>query len=200
MSQPGIEDFLRRLGDVVGALQSSPGSVHRQIWAELGPWLRSLTVEAAPKWLGQLAQRQACHVGPIEYGRVQPCRHNAVALCAICHQGTCLEHAFIDHTGDAICYVCASAAVGHTAPRTPPREPPRAVDGNKELLWARRLLKVNANATLEELKVQHRALSKRYHPDRYQGEREKANAERRFKDVQRAFELLQKDLERRSAA
>jgi hypothetical protein len=203
MSQPGIDDFLRRLGDVVGALQSTPGAVHRQIWAELGPWMRSLTTEAAPKWLGQLAQRQQCHVGPIEHGRVQRCHHNAMALCAICHLGTCLEHAFIDHTGDAICYVCASRAVSQSAqaPRTPPpRDPPRAVSNHKDIMWARKVLKVSSTATADELHTQHRMLSARHHPDRYQTEREKATAEKRFKDVQRAFDILQKEIERRSAA
>lgn len=202
MSQPGIEDFLRRLGDVVGALQSTPGAVHRQIWAELGPWLRSLTVEAAPKWLAQLAQRQQCHVGPVDRrGQVQPCRRNAVANCSICHLGTCLEHSFIDHTGDAICYVCATRAAAHAAPRTPPpRDPARVVDDQKDVLWARRVLKVHAGATADELHTQHRLLSARYHPDRYQTDREKKRAEQRFKDVQRAHDILQKELERRTAA
>jgi len=201
-----IDEFLRRVGEVIGTFQATPGSMHRRIWTELGPWLQSLTMEAAPKWLSQLAAQQACHCAALEHGVPQHCQRIAVVTCTLCRGATCLEHAFIDRTGDAICYVCASRVMASVGPgaRPPaqqrPPPPPHVPDITKELAWARKQLKVGVFATLQELHTAHRQLSAHWHPDRYRTEAQKANAERRFKEIQRAFELLKKDLEGRSAA
>lgn len=199
MSQQRFDGFLHRLGEVLGTLQATPGPVHRRIWVELGPWLRSLTVEAAPKWLASLGAELPCHVVAFDQGFAQGCPRHAVAICMLCQRATCLEHAFIDRTGEAICYACATTALHarrvHTQPKVAPPGP-----SPRDIAWARRQLKVDEDATAKELHAAHRRQSANWHPDRFQTEREKATAERRFKDVQRAFDILQKELARRSAA
>jgi hypothetical protein len=197
VSQPGIDGFLHRLGEVLGTLQAAPGPVHRRIWVELGPWLRALTVEAAPKWLGRLGAELPCHVVATE--QHLRCTRHAVALCMLCGRATCLEHSFIDRAGEAICYVCATAALHSRSVHNPPKVP-QTGPSVRDIAWARRQLKVDEDATAAELHTAHRRQSAHWHPDRYRSEREKANAERRFKDVQRAFDILQNELKRRSAA
>ena len=204
MSQPGIDGFLHRLGEVLGTLQAAPGPVHRRIWVELGPWLRSLTVEAAPKWLSRLGAELPCHV--IEADLRRPCARHAVALCMLCGRSTCLEHSFIDRAGEAICYVCASIALGQSrghAQAAHQHQHQERIDprtDERELVWARRTLKITAQATLDEAHARHRKLSAQWHPDRYTTDKQKADAERRFKDIQRAWDIVRKDFERRHAA
>ena len=193
-SGPGFDGFLQRLGDAIGALQGVPGGAHRRVWAELGPWLRSLTMEAAPSWLQRLGAQQPCHV--VDYTARRACTRHAVALCSVCVRPTCLEHAFINRMGEAICYVCATAAMPNRA-APPPIDPTRA--RQKELQWARQRLKVTASATLDEIRRAHRKLSGELHPDKFHTERERAQAEKRFKDVQRAYDLLRSELERGAA-
>jgi hypothetical protein len=195
----GIDGFLHRLGEVLGTLQAAPGPVHRRIWIELGPWLRTLTVEAAPKWLGRLAAELPCHVAAIEHDGARKCPRHAVALCMLCGGATCLEHAFIDIHGESICYVCATKALHGHVHHAPPPKVPRDVQSPRDVAWACRQLKVDSDVTAAELHTAHRKLSAHWHPDRYRTEQQKANAERRFKDVQRAFDILQKHLQRSAA-
>ncbi|MFA5449567.1 MAG: molecular chaperone DnaJ [Clostridia bacterium] len=53
-------------------------------------------------------------------------------------------------------------------------------------------LGVNKNASADELKSAYRNLAKKYHPDLYgtASDKEKADAEQKFKDVQHAYEVL----------
>lgn len=198
VTQP-FDDFLHRLGDVVSAFQSMPGSVHRRIWIELGPWVRSLTINAVPKWLAQMARPQRCHVADrAADGHAHRCERQGIVLCSFCHNATCLEHGFINRVGEAICYVCASR-MATAYPRTPPHAPAAQMPVD-DLGWACRVLKVAESAPLNEIKSAHRKLSRKYHPDRYQTSQSKANAERKFKDVQTAFKILEKHAEKRSAA
>src|SRR5512147_1853456 len=56
-----------------------------------------------------------------------------------------------------------------------------------------RVLGVDRNANKEELKKAYRKLALKYHPDRNPGDRE---AERRFKEINEAYEVLRDDQKR----
>jgi len=180
-------------------LQQAPGPVHVRVWQELGPWLRTLSVEAPIKWVQRLAANQPCHVIAAFNGAHERCRRAACAACMGCGGPVCLSHAFINAEGEAICYACASSTL-RAGQRVDPDEAKRvARQKASELIWARRQLKVSASAEWETVRTAHRKLSAKWHPDRYRTEAEKSKAEAKFKELQRAFDLLQKEYERVAA-
>ncbi|WP_149274009.1 tellurite resistance TerB family protein [Pareuzebyella sediminis] len=60
---------------------------------------------------------------------------------------------------------------------------------------AYKILEIEKNATDEEIKKAYRTMAKKYHPDRVntQNEAIKKGAEEKFKEVQRAYEEIQKE-------
>lgn len=60
---------------------------------------------------------------------------------------------------------------------------------------AYKILEIDKSATNDEIKKAYRTMAKKYHPDRVNTENEaiKKGAEEKFKEVQKAYELLQKE-------
>ncbi|MDE3742333.1 TerB family tellurite resistance protein [Maribacter polysaccharolyticus] len=60
---------------------------------------------------------------------------------------------------------------------------------------AYKILEIDKNATNEEIKKAYRTMAKKYHPDRVNTENEaiKKGAEEKFKEVQKAYDQLQKE-------
>lgn len=58
-----------------------------------------------------------------------------------------------------------------------------------------KILEIDKSATDEEIKKAYRAMAKKYHPDRVNTENEaiKKGAEEKFKEVQKAYETIQKE-------
>ena len=58
-----------------------------------------------------------------------------------------------------------------------------------------KILEIERSATDEEVKKAYRTMAKKYHPDRVntQDEAIKRGAEEKFKEVQRAYEAIQKE-------
>lgn len=188
-----MPDILETLGRVVMTFQSAPQGVPGRIWDELRPWLARLALNAAPKWLPRLSFGFACSV-PQPNGA--PCLRPSVAACDVCQQPCCLDHARIDQYGDAICYLCCIEAIRRKAAERAGQPPPgphqqavRPPTPEKELAWARKTLGVKKGADWEEIRAAHRKQSGKWHPDRHQGNAYAA-AEQKFKDIQRAFDLL----------
>jgi hypothetical protein len=207
-------DLLETLGRVVLTFQSAPHGVPGRIWDEVRPWLANLVKHAAPKWLPRLSFGFACTLPrPDGYA----CPRPAVAACDACGRPCCLDHARIDQWGDAICYACCweigqqkrseRAAGGgphahaqpphehahaHQAPNQPPPIP------EKELTWARRTLGVKKSDEWADVQSAYKRLLAKWHPDRHPNDA--ATAEKKFKDVRRAFDLLTQERERKEAA
>lgn len=201
-------DLFETLGRVVLTFQSAPQGVPGRIWDELRPWFGRLAINAAPKWLPRLSFGFACQV-PRPDG--SPCPRPAIAACDVCQEPCCLDHARIDQYGDGICYLCCIEAIrrkqaeragqpyesppaGQAPPGAAPPPSPAA-----ELAWARKTLGVKKSAEWEEVRGAHRKMSAKWHPDRHPGPGYAA-AEQKFKDVQRAFDLLTKEREKKEAA
>jgi len=53
-----------------------------------------------------------------------------------------------------------------------------------------KILGLNTNASVDEIKKQFRILAKQYHPDKYTDENAAAQAEQKFKEILRAYEAL----------
>lgn len=200
-----MADLLDTLGQVVLSFQSAPQGVPGRIWDEVRPWISNLVRHAAPKWLPRLSFGFPCTL-PKPNGHA--CPRPAIAACDACGRPCCLDHARIDQWGDAICYACCweaqqrkqaerAAAAGRAQGQPPPNQAAAPIP-EKELTWARRTLGVKKTTEWEEVRTAHRRMSAKWHPDRHPGDGYAA-AEQKFKDVQRAFELLSKERERKEA-
>lgn len=166
-----------------------------RIWDELRPWMAELTLNAAAKWLPRMALGMPCQVPVMQGGAVVgACRSGAVSQCDACERTCCLQHARIDHLGDAICYVCVAEKVQQTrrqaSGRTDERRAPKSADHDEK--WARRKLGVTKDASWAEIRTAYKQQSAKWHPDRHRTAGAKEKAEERFKDVQRAYQVLQK--------
>ncbi|WGD35675.1 molecular chaperone DjiA [Olleya sp. YS] len=60
---------------------------------------------------------------------------------------------------------------------------------------AYKILEINKTATVDQIKKAYRTMAKKYHPDRVEhlGDEHKKGAEDKFKQVQKAYEYLQKE-------
>ncbi len=60
---------------------------------------------------------------------------------------------------------------------------------------AYKILEINKSATVDEIKKAYRTMAKKYHPDKvaHLGKEHQAGAEEKFKQVQKAYEQLQKE-------
>jgi len=194
--------ILDTLGRIAVSFQSAPTGVSGRIWEELRPWLSKLALHAAPKWLPRLSFGFPCQV-PIYQGGAPhgPCHRPAIAACDVCQQPCCLDHARIDQFGDAICYLCVAEAIRSSKRSTADRSGAPAPDADHEanMAWARKMIGVKAETPWLDVKSAHRKLSAKWHPDRHRGEKAQAKAEARFKEIQRAFEVLRRAQEKEAA-
>lgn len=183
--------FLEEVAVLFARLQQAPGQVHVRVWQELGPWLRDLASKASLKWVERLGASDPCHIVTIEDGRHQSCSSAAIAYCIVCRKPTCLKHAFVDGSGEAVCFACVQESI--TASGKPPPPPPSAPRAVEDVRWAHRTLKVKMGSSWDDVRSAHRKLSARWHPDKVQDATGKKKAEDKFKEIGRAFEILKKE-------
>jgi hypothetical protein len=157
---------------------------------------------ASLKWVERLGAAEPCHVATMEGGRPRACPRASIAYCVVCHKPTCLVHAFVDGSGEAVCFACVQETIAErpAAPKpngktngagqAPPYVPP---DWDKQVSWARKQLKVKMSASWDDIRTAHRKLSAKWHPDKVQGADAKAKAEAKFKELGRALEILKKE-------
>ena len=191
----GILDDLAQVG--VGFTRQFGGLGYEAVWAQLRPWLGSISTNGALRWLPKAATQMPCHVPEYEGGvPVGPCRHAALETCLGCGEPVCLTHAFVDSHGEAICYLCAvrlraGSGSGGPVPGGEPQpdqraqaEAARKAEAHRRAWWARGVLGVQEGVAWGEIRKQHRKLSAQHHPDRPQGD------EARYKNVQMAYDVL----------
>lgn len=185
----GFFDDLAQAG--VGFTRQFGGLGYDAAWAQLRPWLGSLSTNGVLRWLPKAASGTPCSVPEYEGGvPVGPCEYVALESCLGCGRPTCLNHSFVDSQGDAICYICAVnlRKQGSALPKQPPPQTPFTPPGPDpvavRLTWARTTLNVQEGTPWPEVRKQYRALSAQFHPDRPSGN------EARFKDVQMAYDVL----------
>lgn len=153
--------------------------------------MRDLVGRASIKWVERLAAAEQCHV----LHRSVRCTGLAIAHCVICKNPTCLRHAFVDGSGEAVCFACLRPLVGSAAPQNgkrPPDPKPPAPDAD-EVAAARKLLKVKASASWDEVRTAYRKLTARWHPDKVRDAPGKEKAEAKLKALNHAYEVLKRE-------
>lgn len=174
---------------------SGPG--YESVWLQLKPWLGRISTNGVLKWVPRAAAQLPCQVPQYEYGYpVGPCVFHALETCIVCGRPVCLSHAFVDgQQGDAICYLCVAQARSNVTAAPPPQDsrkdhqqaPPKPdpkVEAIQKGWWARGIFNIQEGVPWADVKRQYKILSAQFHPDRAGGD------ERRFKEVQTAFEIL----------
>lgn len=203
------------VGRVAVSLQSAPAGVPQRVWDELTPWLQRLAISASKKWAPRIGLEMKCDVPVYRGGApVADCEAQALAVCDVCERNVCLNHCRIDQHGDAVCYLClmdmmaAKQAGGHAGsvphdanwpwgahePHEPKRKrrTPRGDPNEAALRAAYKVLQVSPDAPDDEIRAQRRTLLGEWHPDKHQGERAKARAEAKFKEINNAYDLVMK--------
>ena len=193
-------ELIETIGRIAATFQAAPTGVSSRIWEELRPWLSKLALHAAPKWLPRLSFGFPCQVPLYANGApVGACTRPAISACDVCGQPCCLDHARIDQFGDSICYLCVAEAIRSSKRSKATGERKRGPEHEANIAWARKVLGVKADTDWLEVKSIHRKLSAKWHPDRHRGAKAQAKATEKFKEVQRAFEVLRREQEPEAA-
>lgn len=188
-----FSEFMATIARVATAFQGAPPDAHARVWSELRPWFTTLLENATGKWLQRLAVGVTCEVPHMQRGRVSGrCPGAAIAVCQACGKSCCLNHARIDSQGEAICFLCCVELIelkhkerAVAAQRAPGEDP----------AWASKVLGVKNGAPWAKVKAAYKKESAAWHPDKYMQSNifDRTNAEQKFKDVQRAFDVLKSE-------
>lgn len=210
MAEEGFFGFASRLASTfMGGAPDGP----RYAWQAVAPWFTELSRNAAAQWLPRLVLNLRCEVLQRDpaTGAALPCEGSAIAGCEVCRKPCCINHSFVQRQAAAVCYACVIDASAQRAPkipganhwasgpgaRPPPRQPgqappetPPPPQVDPRFAQARKVLGVKKSSTWKDIEERYRALLKKYHPDRNPAD--KAEAERKFKEVRSAYDFLKK--------
>lgn len=183
---------------------------------ELITWMGSVQAHAIAKWTPVVAAELLC----ARDNARGPCHQQAVAACLVCREAVCLKHACIAANADVACTRCMHdlvtkaieerEAAGPPPPASRPSSshrhgadagsqapPPRQGPPPLHPLEERRLrsiylttLQLAEGASEEDLRKAHRKLSGKWHPDKYETKKDKADALEQYKRIQVAFDWL----------
>jgi hypothetical protein len=154
-------------------------------------YVTHLGASAVEKWSVDYAMGVTCTAPSSKRG----CGTGSFGRCDGCGQPTCLYHGRISADADIVCNVCLEKATGKQAKKRPEARSSRA-GHDPERLAALEVLGLPPSATWPEVQARFRALSAKWHPDKFSAADKKAAAEKRFKAVTQAYHSLK----RRAAA
>lgn len=187
-------------------------------------------MEHASQWSAVAASGLKCAVHTATPGGSVRCASGAIGACVSCGNGVCFQHAMVSPmSGDMICFGCVARA-GGTFNQTPPKPPwaqdppagsgpvctctsPSQLDstcplhgresGSDADLVRRRHLRVlglDADADWDDIRLAHRQLVRKHHPDKFSGSRRKQQQEQKIKRINAAFEWLKRYHSKEAAA
>src|SRR5882724_10439957 len=212
------EGLLGALGRFAANFAEAAPDGPRNAWTAIGPWVADLTRSASQHWLPHLLTGIPCEVffRDSASGLGMSCPSPAIAACSVCRKPTCLNHAFVARSGQAVCFPCVkqdiddhapkipwpSGTRGNPAPGAPPggEEPasryepgqhaPPSPPPDVRVSAARKVLKIKRNASWAQVEAAYKALLVKHHPDL--NPQDRARAEARFKEVRVAYDFLKK--------
>lgn len=199
------EGFLGTFARMASTFIGGAPDGHKHVWNAIAPWVNELTRSASAHWLQHLVMGIPCEVLVRDAsGLGIPCPGAAIAACSVCQAPTCLNHAFVNSAGAAVCFPCVATDIdehhkpGQRVPPGSPRAPPRPRSESPPppkspradlaaLAAARKVLGVKRGTAWEDLEKRYRALLGLHHPDKHPGD---PDATRRFVAIRSAYDLL----------
>jgi hypothetical protein len=191
------------IGAVVGGIGGDvrTGNPHADHYVS---YLATMVEQALTRWesVGKAGVR--CRIMTRGGSHDELCGAPAISGCMACGTTVCLNHAFLSPQG-VLCFACADeliAAKNPSARRERDRGRPFGFvdpeEGETDAEKRRRYLGVlglGEKADDDQIRVAFRHLAKKYHPDRAP-EGRKAAAERKFKEIQAAYDWLLRERSR----
>jgi hypothetical protein len=162
--------------------------------------LAKLGEHALTRWatISAAGVRCAVQVRHRGTGAKRLCGIAAAGSCTVCQAAVCIEHALASvRDGELLCDGCvvamrrmyAGVAAAHGEPeRVAPRS--REREGGGERATYLRRLGLDDSAGPEDIKRAFRQLAKKYHPDTKPAGKARERAERRFKEINEAYQWL----------
>jgi hypothetical protein len=153
---------------------------------ELRNWGSTLGQHAILKWSGAL-------MGGFKCSFHGSCRRSAIGPCVACQKPICLEHAFISIDAIPICFECVKniAPQAQARPQQPPG-PSSNASAAEQRKADLKTLGLREDASLEDIRAAFKKLAAKCHPDRVRDPVKRAVAERKFKEINAAFQRLSK--------
>lgn len=188
-----LDDIARSFSTGGFSPQAFAGPGYEAVWSQVKPWLARISTNGVLRWIPRAAAQMPCQVPEYENGfPTGPCSHVALEGCLNCKKPICINHAFINDQGEAICFLCVASIANIAAQskerphqrQAPPPPPDAKAEAQAKAWWARGVLNVQEGVPWDSIRKQHRSLSAQFHPDKSNGD------EQRFKDIQKAFDIL----------
>ncbi len=161
------------------------------VLGELKDWATSLSQQALIRWSAVILSGIPCTFS-------HACNRPAIGACLCCKKPTCLEHSFISGDAHAICFACVRQAAPQANPhRAAPPPSPRADQQENEM--RKKFLRVlglkerPGGVPDEEVRAAFKKLAAKHHPDRMRDPAKREAAERKFKELNAAFQWLTKE-------
>lgn len=196
---PGTFDFI---GQVLGRVAQSV-TTGNPVYDELVRGFARYSEHASAQWIsvGLAGIRCKTHYRPPNAQHVEECKTPAIAACISCGEPCCINHAYVNVTGEVVCGTCIHTKLlgGKAAPHPHPGQqqaapPPPTEDRVALRKQHMKTLGLRGRITEKVVNSAYRKRAAKWHPDRYP-ESEKAEAQRRFVELGQAKDWLLKDLE-----
>lgn len=149
------------------------------------------------RWAAASLTRISCSVRTRTAGGFAVCKSTMAGTCVACLSPVCLAHgAVMIDSGELICFGCIEGA---RQQRAGSAQQVNKEDDKKIHRKYMRWLKLKGEPTEQEIRAAFKREAAKVHPDRMQDEKQRAEAEARFKELGQARDWLIAHLPRRAA-
>lgn len=167
------------------------------------PWANKVGVNALARWSPVVGSHIRCGL-PYKLGSPHMCANQAISGCGCCKAPVCLEHAMVAGNADVVCLRCVNETFKIIQERIAkePRPASRRVedeasaDAGREERKHLKVLGLDEDASLDEIKAAYRKLVAKSHPDKFPEDERKA-ATKKFLKIQAAYDFLVADGKRK---
>ncbi len=185
---PGLESILSQaLGWAAPSIKTNDPVLTSSL-----QWLAMMQQHVLGRWRTVATSGIRCGIQvQMRSGEVFACTHPAVSACAACERPACLGHGAVDIEGNVVCLACMAGFVAKAKAERAKAPPPAApVDETEERKRHLRALGLKEPADWDEVHTAFRKLAAKWHPDKHQEPGKKAAADKKFREINAAYQWL----------